>query len=737
MTSSSLLTMPTRRLLLVVNSEDVVWTRRLNFSAFNTVVIRNRRYYTWAEAMLDARSMRCDCIATTQFPFHQQELEGTQEDNAGSLLRRDGIDILLLTSLTRMSHEPHAHWLLQHWLSKLTAPQRFLQPDPFSYRVATVADRASILRVFDAAADAGLFVAVDIETCKEGLLITSVAYTAVVYSATTKRLTTRSWAIDVLADPEPAFALISALNQHRVHKCFHRGIYDNAYFIRFGVPPVAWTFDTYNFNHCLYPELGNTLAFNAQLYLHRVRYWKEMAQQNKLEYNARDTHNTAWVLLGQLHHIAVERAEYAITNYAIEHPLNFPFLHWGLDGLAVDTNKREELKAKEAARAEAAQHRLAHILGVRNFNPGSPKQVSLAMHGLGFSGQGTDKKAMQTFKEAGPLEEFLAGEIETYRKASKAVSTYYEFELLGNRMLYEIDCAGTDTGRAASSASQFWCGTQIQNIPAYAKAQFVPDTGWEFGSVDGAQAESRCTAYISQDANLMHTVEHSPDFHCTNASLFFGIPFDQLFDVGTMTVLNKALRTVAKRVNHGANYNMGPRVLWETMGTKAVYNAARLLGLSPRWQPLRICKYLLECFMQAYPGIKGRWYGEVVQEAWDTGRLVGPTGWTRRTFLLPEARRKPELNSCVAHPPQSLSVMIINKVAYKAWRLQMTTLRGRLRGKAQIHDEIFFMHRPGDSEVPQLLADIYSNTTVQVHGRTLRIPSEPKFGAKNWGELKE
>ena len=185
--------------------------------------------------------------------------------------------------------------------------------------------------------------------------------------------------------------------------------------------------------------------------------------------------------------------------------------------------------------------------------------------------------------------------------------------------------------------------------------------------VDNSQSESRCTAYISEDLQLIDSVENSPDFHCQNASLFFGIPFDQLFDVGKMKVLRKDIRTVSKRVNHGANYNMGPDVLVDTMGTAEVLRAGRLLGLPRGWSPRKIAEHLLTCFHKAYPNIAGKYYKEAIAEVVKTGMLVGATGWTRRTFLQP-LKSKLALNAVVAHAPQSLSVMLVNKAFFRVWK---------------------------------------------------------------------
>ena len=70
------------------------------------------------------------------------------------------------------------------------------------------------------------------------------------------------------------------------------------------------------------------------------------------------------------------------------------------------------------------------------------------------------------------------------------------------------------------------------------------------------------------------------DFHSGNVERFFGIPYADIYDDETGKTLNKEARDLGKRVNHGANYNMGPYVLVETMGLKNIFKARNLLGLT-------------------------------------------------------------------------------------------------------------------------------------------------------------
>lgn len=714
--------------LFVLNGRDVVYYPNLRNEGFARRAMVNTTPVTWTEVLMLCKKYNCNCVATTQFPFFSG-CEGSRNDNIGYVFVRNGIRVVFLPDLQQMYTVPSGRYMIELYLAKLFAPERFFTAPAFSWRRLGAHNVQDYVRLSQYA----LFCAVDIETHRTDCMITHCSYSFAMRDGSI-----HTCAIEVFPDWEQAFYCITALNATAVPKLFQRGQYDCAYFLRFGLGTTNYLFDTYNMQHCMYSELAADIAFMTQMYTIGIRYWKKQALTDKLEYNARDTFATACVFLGQLRHAKVYGLDYVQRNYLIEFPHVFPCLNAGLDGLAVDEAERERLKTIEQAKADAALQWLQTVVHPQ-FNPGSWQQVQRLMRGVGYDdAEGTDKKEMQRFAEAHPLYALLTQKIQEYRNAVKAVSTYYEFELMGGRLLYEIDPAGTETGRCASKASQFWCGTQIQNIPAYCKGQFKADPGWLLCEPDGAQAESRCTAYISQDVQLQDTVENSPDFHCTNASLFFAIPFEELYSVEQHKVLRKDVRTVAKRVNHGANYNMGAYVLWETMGTREVLQAKKVLGLPQHYDVFAVCRHLLTSFSKAYPRIKGAWYGEVVNEVLTTGRLVGATGWTRRTFLRPD-RSKLQLNSIVAHHPQSLSVMLVNRGMLRVWKRQISDLNGIIRIKAQIHDSLPFQYRAEHEAyaVAEVSREMREACTQEVHGKTFTIPNDPKYGAVYWSELKD
>jgi len=263
------------------------------------------------------------------------------------------------------------------------------------------------------------------------------------------------------------------------------------------------------------------------------------------------------------------------------------------------------------------------------------------------------------------------------------------------------------------------------------------------------------------------------------------VPYADIYDDSIGKTKNKKLRDVAKRVNHGANYNMGPSVLVDTMGLKEIWAAKDLLKL-PFTDPLEIAEYLLAVFHRTYPQLRGHiytrsaavliklalkqsthklfapgtYYASVASEIAITRRLVSRAyhhtaynlqhfrpeeyiaegDWTRYCFGDP-VKNKLDLNSYVAHPPQSLNARTLNeafmRVFYEVALPNPTTFRLH----AQIHDSILFSYAEGHEhlaervkacmEIPVSVRDVSGVT------RTFTVPAALKLGKRDSnGQLK-
>ncbi len=652
-----------------------------------------------------------------------------------------------MPSLDSLYTRSYGEFLFKHYIDKLIKPNYLITAPALNWELVnaekTVGIAAKILKEFEGAT----LTAIDIET-KPVRVTEEFAKTPMAFGMVAKHLTSRktdpveylmqvitcvgfcglfkdadgnvtSRAVVIPYEGEENYKLIKALCATSTPKVLQNGKYDIIHLTTNNIAIENYRFDTYGMMHSWYAELPRTLSFISSFTLKNSMYWKDESTTNLYEYNAKDTHATLWACVSLLQLMP----DWAKKNFGENFIQIFPCITCSLEGFAVDWKEFEGKKQKLQEEIDNSLAAAEFVFG-KGFNPSSPIQVKKVLNIFGLpSAESSDKKNLQKFKDLSSFTDVLASYITNYRKASKVHSTYFEFPFLGDRWLFDLDPFGTETGRYASKASSLWVGQQGQNFPAIARSPYIPDKGYTLGGADNEQSESRCTAYISEDKNLIDTVENSPDFHKTNASLFFGLPFDQI---------TKPIRTLSKRVNHGANYNMGAQVLIESMGSKAVYEASRLLKLPSGWNLKQIATHLLASFDKAYPDIKGKYYLEVIEEVEKTGRLTGATGWTRYCFKSPRAN-KLALNAYVAHAPQSLSVKIINRAFFKIW-YKFQFKEKVIRLKMQKHDEIIWQSVPKNEWVGEEISKIMAEPTI-VRGRSMIIPNEPEVGLKNWGEL--
>jgi DNA polymerase-1 len=440
--------------------------------------------------------------------------------------------------------------------------------------------------------------------------------------------------------------------------------------------------------------------------------------------------------------------DWAKTNYLQEFPLNFPNIHMELDGLAVDERQFDESLAEVQADIDESLGKLRKWIGP-TFNPRSSDQCKRLLWVLGYRDrdgkvESSDEVTMTMASDTHPLTALIAAEILNYRGLAKLRDTYLVKDKLWNgRLFYRINANGTDSGRLSSSESSFWCGLQIQNVPqgTAVKRWVRADDGDLIGENDFAQSEARCVGYMSGCQALIDLVESENDYHSWNAAAFFGVPYESIYSNALGQTLNKPLRNLSKRVNHGANYNMTKYMLLLTMGPKAVREARKTLNLPEKWTLLEVCDYLLSRYAKTYPEVKGAWYADIVRVIGMTKRLTGPTGWTRYFFGNP-AKSKDAFNSAVAQGPQNLSAKILCcKAMMPIYRSMLFgELKGVFRLKANIHDSLLYTYKQTAEWVPQKVADMM-RVSVEVRDikgvkRTMVIPPDISAGKTHWSMLK-
>lgn len=700
---------------------------------------------TATEVALLCKSKGFDAVVCSQLSLLQAALRNTVDfiaskkaitidDYAGSWITLPhGIPMLVIGHLERLFSVPYERYITNRYLSKLTKPDSWFPQTEFKWEQVRDDNYDSAL----AAILAADLCAIDIETVNDDAKrIECVAYSTYSFSTGQQRTYV------VYFNSEFAYEFVRRANASPCGKIFQNGLYDNAYFLRWNCPVHNWLWDTLILLHCWYSELPKRLDFVAAFALRKQRFWKNDGRTGNLEdlfrYNALD----AWATLNSFLSLIAEMPEWAVNNYLIEFPLVFPALHANMEGIKVDKERYKEVIKKKEKEAEALLAEVRELISEPEFNPRSPVQMKnlFKMLGVGYLPD-TAKASMLKARYAHPLNEYILSKVVKYKESAKLISSYLDEELLWlGRWFYGLDPAGTDTGRAACKGSPFWCGNSIQTIPRgdILKQCFIADDGWQLAEPDKAQSEARCVGYMSGETKLIELVESAHDYHAWNAAAFFGTPYTEIYSEETKTVLDKELRDLSKRTNHGANYNMTAPVMLDTMGPANVAKAKMKLKLPRQYSLLKTCGYLLEQYEATYPRVKGLFYESIISQIAQTSKLVSPLGWTRYFFSKPSKANKPALNAAVAHGPQNLSVGIINREWYKVWRETVYgSLRGLVRIKAQIHDSLLFQYKGEDTPAK---VQALMHTPVQVTGadgipRTMLIRTDMKAGAVRWSEI--
>ena len=664
-------------------------------------------------------------------------------------------EVLVIPPMPQLYTTSTGMFLTKRYLSKLFQPNKWFRLPEFKWAIADAPaiqqELLSMLSSTDVVA-----CSIDIETSSK---IYCIGFGIILHNKNTNSLEINNYVLP-LTDEYSLLTAKKALASP-CEKIMQNGMYDATHLITYNLPIINWRWDTLGMMHSWYSELPRRLDFIAAFMLRDAVYWKDEKKSTSLfekyQYNAKDTYNTACIFLAWIS----EAPEWAKKNYLVTFPEVFPMLHCGLEGVLVDEKKKAEIKLEQETILEKALQDIRVGLGVADFNPNSPKQLQRMCRVLGVKDiKSTDAKDMQRYAKKTPLMAWIVPKIIEYKKSMKLLSTYINSNLYGNRLLYTLNPFGTETARTASKASNLYIfnpnrtgaaafdsyGTQVQNLPPYAKKMMRADDGWLLFEIDKSASESWCTAALSREEKLWTTLTTKEDFHCANASMFFGIPYEELYDVATGEKLNVPLRNLAKRVNHGANYNMGASVLVETMGEANIFEARRLIlialekrnlqttyqytSLLLSKQAIQIATYLLSLFDRAYPAIRGRWQQEIIREVLTTNKLVSPSGWTRYCFGNPSAN-KSDLNAYIAHGPQHLSVKLVNKSLIDIWRELALPLGNHLRLKAQIHDSIFGQYRIGHEEVVYQ-AEKLMRVKIPIHGKELMIPNDIEMNKEFW-----
>lgn len=724
---------------------------------------------TLADMVMKAKSSHCDAILLCNEQTLANCVPGskpTLDDYRGSRLNFS-VPTIVCNSLAHTVTVPYGSWLLGKDLDKFKTLNN--KTEEFTFKVL---ESTKDFEVAFASISRSILIAYDIETktinededlCLAGdTLITCCAWSCLYADGKIDTFVLPfidfnedHWHTDELY--AQAILLLRRINSTNIPKVMHNGMYDSLHSISYHAEPINWTLDTMAMAHSEYSELPKTLDFVASLTLHDYIQWKNEASAASKEkdihrywgYNAKDTFTTLRICMHYLRNLP----QYARVNYGNQFKFVYPALYCAYEGIKVSPEIRNQLRTEAQRKVDEHLARLRKMVDDENFNPASPKQVQQYVYdvfgardpGIGQKKdsttgkrtkmvRGTNEKNLKAVGEQHPILLRFTDSLLEYRENAKAISTYFDFLQKNGRLLYNLNPFGTDTGRMSCQSSSFWCGTQAQNIPPYAKKMLVADEGFIMAEVDNSQSEARCTAYLSQDLKLIAALEDKEkDFYTTLGTLFFQIPYENV----TKEFRNKIL----KKIVHGTNYMMGANTFIENAGIQNLLVGAEPLKLKivlhdkPTNGEITIkqfAKQLLDAYHIPFYRVR-EWYKEIAASIQMTHTLRSPLGHTRY-FFGDIQKNHNLLRSAVAHAPQNLSVSILNIGLWKVWELVKES-NGDLRLKAQIHDSVLFQFK---KDRPELLDRVLEclNNPVTIHGRTLLIPIDHKMG-DSWGAMKD
>lgn len=677
------------------------------------------------------------------------------ENYAGSLFQYKGIDIVFINDLSQIFTVKYGKFMTQHQITKITQPQKWRRATKFVWEIGTESNLGGYYELFKSAFAFG----VDIETYKERLAIRCIGFTAV-FIAADRSISTRSIVIPLSNSILLAWARKFA--DLPVPKVTQNGKYDNSYCLRYNIILRNWFWDTANLFHCMYSELPKDLAFLNAYAIWDSIYWKDLAESGDLhqyyEYNCRDH----WATVNAFISFVEMMEPYALRNYVLEFPQVYPCLYSEMQGLKRDEARLQAENQNQEKLIEAEQASLTKMVGVA-INPNSPKQVAHLLTTLGckdIAAQGTGEKLLDKASFRHPVVKRILDKILSIRGYRKLLSTYLgigeKSKDFNGFLLSALVPHATDTVRLASREHHFWCGQNIQNIPVRdgpaVRNTIVALPGFYLGECDLSKAESWDTAYITGDKSLKEAVASPKDFHSINASRFFGLKYEEIYDDARKKAKNKKIRDLSKRTNHGATYNMTPPTLVDTMGLENIETARSLLKLPWDWAHVKIGEYLLGRFHVTYPSIQKKYYPSIINEIALTKRLTSRAyhhteynaefnpdaiqyieegDWTRMCFGNP-GKNKLDLNSYCAHPPQSLNARTLNEAYLDIFINVALPNAEDMRFNAQIHDSILFQYREGRDDIPlEIQKRMQIPVTVRdIEGKfdTFTVPADLKLG---------
>jgi len=391
--------------------------------------------------------------------------------------------------------------------------------------------------------------------------------------------------------------------------------------------------------------------------------------------------------------------------YTVEMPLVKIVAQMEEWGIRLDTEKIVALQTKLQEESKAIVHEIYSIAG-KPFDINSPTQLSALLYEkLNLASvkktpkgkQSTDIESLYAIKDAHPIIE----KILRYREIEKLLSTYLEkLPTLVDKKTGRIHCQlhqnGTVTGRFSCSEPN------LQNIPRgdIIRSAFIPAPDHVFIDADFSQIELRCIAHYTQDENMLAAYHNGVDLHKKTIADMLGKSIEDV---------TFKERFIAKSINFGLAYGMGPR------------------GLSKR---LGVSKEEAQDLMDKYFGVYSKVKGYIHQHQTE----VQQRGYVLNMF----GRRRRMIDGDYHKAFNAL----IQSTATDICKIQMVRLVKALpetvKMVLQVHDELLFeVPKEEAFEALAKIKNIMETPVCGLDGKKFSVPIkvEAKI-AENWADAK-
>jgi DNA polymerase-1 len=362
--------------------------------------------------------------------------------------------------------------------------------------------------------------------------------------------------------------------------------------------------------------------------------------------------------------------------YDLEMKLLPVLMDMEMTGIRIDAGFFREMSGRFGEEMKEMEKAIYAEAGME-FNINSPQQLGYVLfEKLGLPGQKKTAKTKRYSTDVKVLKKLSASTFKIpklllrYRTLSKLKFTYLDAL---------VKLADPSTGRVHTSYNQTVAATgrlsssnpNLQNIPIRGeegreiRKGFVAEKGYLLVAADYSQIELRVFAHYSGDEAFIEAFNNDQDIHTRTAS--------EILEVEVPLVTSE-MRRIAKAINFGIIYGMGPRKLGEELGIDH-----------------KTAKDYISTYYERYKGVV-RYRDEMIKKASINGYVT--TLFNRRRYLPDIQHANNRIRSeaermAINTPIQGTAADLIKKAMINIHtRLGEEGFRSKML--LQVHDELVF-----------------------------------------------